>query len=182
MTSKIYETKNLVILKIIFLIEDAESFVFENKEDALKVFKSHKNARLKPFKNKNEALKFAKSGQNMLNTSSLFEAVLKCKYHLIPVKKPVLSLSLMRGYYNRNKTKTMSRNFARDIGQYDEESDVGTKEYKAVTTTRSTKLKSYFLLHITFGVVIFFNNKLVARRIIQVCFRLMPAPHICFPH
>lgn len=58
---------------------DADKYVFQKKEDALKAFKSNKDARMKSFKSQGEALKFAKNGSNSSTSSILLESLLKCK-------------------------------------------------------------------------------------------------------
>lgn len=54
--------------------------VFENKVEAMQIFKKYKDARFKSFKNYAEALKFAKNETNPAATKFL-ENLLKCKYH-----------------------------------------------------------------------------------------------------
>ena len=49
----------VLILRNLILGDD---FVFTDKIDALKIFKTYKDSRLKSFKNRNDALKFAKIG------------------------------------------------------------------------------------------------------------------------
>jgi hypothetical protein len=52
--------------------------VFESKVDALKAFKSYKDARLKSFKTRGEALKYVKNGTNPV--TSILDSILKCEY------------------------------------------------------------------------------------------------------
>lgn len=54
--------------------------MFENKVEAMQIFKKYKDARFKSFKNYAEALKFAKNETNPAATKFL-ENLLKCKYH-----------------------------------------------------------------------------------------------------
>lgn len=69
---------NKCLLNCVAFPVDAEDMVFEAKVDALKVFKSYKDARFKSFKSRSEALKFARNGTNP-PTASLLESILKCK-------------------------------------------------------------------------------------------------------
>lgn len=72
--------------------------VFENKVDALKIFKTHKDARFKSFKSRGEALKFAKNGTNPV--ASILDSILKCKCHLnnVPAYSPARAVNAPQPY------------------------------------------------------------------------------------
>lgn len=73
------KTNYSVAISAVF-VADADKYVFQKKEDALKAFKSNKDARMKSFKSHNEALKFAKNGSNTSTSSStLLESLIKCE-------------------------------------------------------------------------------------------------------
>ena len=86
-TAKQESDKN--ILRNLILSPDSESYVFESKEEALKMVKANKESRFKSFKNRDEALKFVKNGIQQANSGSninkpefspsSLEALLKCK-------------------------------------------------------------------------------------------------------
>lgn len=63
---------------------DAESLVFVDKLNALKVFKTYKDARMKSFKGHSEALKFAKSGINVAVPAP--DPVMSCKYSRLAMR------------------------------------------------------------------------------------------------
>ena len=75
MVSIIHENKNELFY--VAFLPDAENMVFENKENALKICKTYKDARFKSFKSRSEALKFAKNGTNPV--ASIPESTLLCK-------------------------------------------------------------------------------------------------------
>ncbi|CAO1399721.1 unnamed protein product [Diamesa hyperborea] len=78
---------------------ERDDFVFTDKIDALKIFKTYKDSRLKSFKNRNDALKFAKIG-----LSSIVQ----------DVKSPLSQKSLEKSNFPAPKSQDLVK-FRKDI-------------------------------------------------------------------